>query len=84
MSATPELIEKARREGKWIRSPYQNIWFSPDELEVRQTNGEFRWGERNFELRDPQEMLEALAKTIKRAEKEYIEFKQRMSGAFTK
>lgn len=52
------LIEKAEHEGKWLRCFYQNLWFSPAELRHANDNGRFNWSPENFELRDPQDLLE--------------------------
>lgn len=58
------LIEEARRRRLWLYCRYQNLWFSPAELEAENANGKFRWGPVNFELRDP---LEYVAQAEKRA-----------------
>jgi hypothetical protein len=52
-----ELIEQARKEGKWLWCHYQDLWFSPDQLEAENAAGKFRWGPVNWKLRDPQERL---------------------------
>ena len=49
------LFARARAEGLYFHGHYQNMWFSPDELEALQAQGEFRWGAVNWELRDPAE-----------------------------
>lgn len=59
-----ELIRDAERRGLWLRSPYQNLWFSPQELRDQNAKGSFCWGPLNFELRDPQEMVRALEREI--------------------
>ncbi len=61
-----ELIYQAEREGKWLRSPYQDLWFSPRELRTAQADGRFRWGVVNWELRDPKENLKELDKEIEK------------------
>jgi hypothetical protein len=38
-STLQPLISQARKEGKWLYSLYQGIWFSPDELEAREKAG---------------------------------------------
>jgi len=48
-----ELIQEARLRGKALHSPYQDLWFTADELEKENAKGEFLWGRVNFELRDP-------------------------------
>lgn len=51
------LFEQARREGKWFWCAYQDLWFSPDDLERQQAKGSFIWGAVNWQLRDPREKL---------------------------
>jgi hypothetical protein len=53
-----ELIKQARAEGKWLWCHYQDIWFSPDQIELEQSQGRFRWGPVNWKLRDPKERLQ--------------------------
>lgn len=53
-----ELIEKAEREGKWLRCAYQNMWLSPAELRHANDDGRLNWSPESFELRDPQDLLE--------------------------
>lgn len=71
------LFEQARKEGKWFWCHYQDLWFTPDELEKHHADGKFIWGAVNWELRDPEELInearervrsarEALQKTIER------------------
>lgn len=56
-----EKIEQARKEGKWLWIRYYNLWFSPDELLKEQSEGRFRWSNGdNFEIRDPQGLLDKL------------------------
>ncbi len=61
MGPLNELIAQARREGKWLWTSYQDIWFSPDKLEAENKRGSFRWGVVNWKLRDPQERLNEAA-----------------------
>lgn len=53
-----QLIAEARRQGLWLHCAYQNLWFSPDQLEAENKNGKFRWGAVNWRLRDPMEHIE--------------------------
>jgi hypothetical protein len=57
-----ELFDRARSGGLWFRSAYQNLWFSPDELEQHNKDGRFRWSPVNWELRSPFERLGQLKK----------------------
>ena len=52
-----DLIDQARREGKWLWCHYQDLWFSPAQLEKENAEGRFRWGPVNWKLRDPIERL---------------------------
>jgi hypothetical protein len=57
MEQLNKLIAQARVEKKWLWCHYQDLWFSPDELEAKNKAGQFQWGAVNWELRDPQEKL---------------------------
>jgi hypothetical protein len=60
------LFKEARETGKWFWCPYQNLWFSPDQLEAAQSDGRFRWGAINWKLRDPRERIaEAMDRSTK-------------------
>jgi hypothetical protein len=54
------MFDKAERERLWFSSPYQQLWFSPGNLREAQSNGRFRWGSVNWELRDPRERVKEL------------------------
>ena len=73
-----ELIAQARQEGKWLHCSYQDMWFSPDELEKENSNGKFRWDSSNFQLRNPDEELLLLSAKIRTAQKNYHDFANRM------
>lgn len=47
-----ELIDRAEREGKWLRTHYQDIWFKPSELRKERAAGRFLWGAPTWTLRD--------------------------------
>jgi len=70
------LFDQARREGKWFFTSYQQIWFSPDELEAQQRSGKFRWGPENWELRHPSEYL---AESMRMLDAARIEHERRVS-----
>ena len=61
------LIAQARAEGKWLRCSYQDLWFSPDQLEADNRDGRFRWGPQNWTLHDPQELLRRADETVDKA-----------------
>lgn len=52
-----DLIEQARAERKWLWCRYQDLWFSPDQLQEQNRNGKFLWGPVNWQLRDPAERI---------------------------
>lgn len=62
------LFARARAEGLWFYSAYQDLWFSPDELAAVQAAGRFRWGAVNWQLRKPDEYLADKAAAVKQAE----------------
>lgn len=72
------MIEKARRNGMWLWSRYQDLWFSPDELESKQAAGRFCWGPANWSLRHPSERLKELESRCDRAFRECMEFRDRL------
>lgn len=59
-----ELIDEARRTRKIIRCSYQDLQWTPDELERDIAAGRFRWGVQNFRLDDP---ANAIAEAERRA-----------------
>ena len=64
------LIEQARAEGLWLWCHYQDLWFSPDELQAQNAKGKFLWGAVNWMLRDPQERVKQAAAAAQRAANE--------------
>lgn len=55
LAALRNLIQRARDERKALWCSYQDLWFSPDELEKANDEGRFCWGVVNWKLRDPNE-----------------------------
>lgn len=74
------LIAQARAEGKWLHCSYQDLWFSPDQLETANREGRFRWGAVNWTLRDPEEMVRQRADDLRCAEQDYLDAVKRVSG----
>lgn len=66
------LIDEARGNGKWLWCSYQDLWFSPDQLEAENANGKFRWGPVNWKLRDPGERLSEAKERTARALREEV------------
>ena len=73
------LMDQAKAEGLWFRSNYQDLWFSPAELQVHWDKGEFRWGACNWELRKPTERAEELAAERDAIERQRLQFIERLS-----
>lgn len=73
-----DLINDARSRGLWLRCSYQNLWFSPDELEKYNREGQFRWGIVNFTLRNPHERLDELCEDLARQHEGIETFRERM------
>jgi hypothetical protein len=44
------LFERARKENLCFHCNYQDLWFTPDELQDLQSDGQFRWGAVNWTL----------------------------------
>lgn len=66
------LFERARAEGLWFHCSYQDLWFTPDDLEAAHANGRFVWGAVNWKLVRPEaytlHMRELAAKSAHAAE----------------
>lgn len=75
-----QLIEQARTEGKYIFCYYQQLWFSPDELEQLNKQGQFRWGAVNFALRDPQERLDGMYVSVEKMKRDIQSLQSKMGG----
>lgn len=65
-----EMINQARAQSMWLWCRYQDLWFSPDELESAHRSGRFMWGAVNWTLRHPSERLEAAELRLKEAQAE--------------
>ena len=73
------LIQEAKDRKMWLHTYYQDIWFSPDELEAMNKEGRFLWGPVNWELRNPKERVEILKRGIHNAKKELDSFEKRLT-----
>ena len=60
--ALTSLIKEARLKGLWLYAYYQDLWFSPDELEQANKEGRF-WSE-SFIIRDPRELIDKLEQEV--------------------
>lgn len=62
-----DMFSEARRTGKWFWCGYQDLWFSPDDLEAEQKASKFIWSAVNWKLRAPQERLAEAQRRTERA-----------------
>lgn len=74
------LLQQARDEGKWLRSDYQGLWFSPDELEAHHKNGMFLWGPINWILCDPEIQIANLERRVEEAQDRLDSFNRRVKA----
>ncbi len=71
------LFEEARLNNLLFRSNYQDIIFSPDELEKEQTGGHFCWGAVNWELVSPFTEHKRLLEKVESAQTQADNFRQK-------
>jgi len=74
------LIEQARNEGKWLHCAYQDLWFSPNELEKENANGRFRWRPENWEVCNPCVEVAQLQKEVSNAQDALVSFEKRVAN----
>jgi len=72
------LCAQARAEKKWLFCSYQEIWFSPDELQEQNAKGKFLWGAKNWTLLDPYEKVNRLKVAAVFAQRELDEFRYKI------
>jgi hypothetical protein len=77
-------MERAKAENLWFFCHYQQLWFSPAELEEAWADGRFRWGTCNWTLRQPSERLTEMEREAEEAERARQRFVQRMGKQVTK
>jgi len=75
------LIAEARATKKWLWCNYQDMWFSPSELEKANAEGRFLWGPINWRLRDPQERVLELERAVSGAQAQLERFKKALAEA---
>ena len=74
------MFKEARALGKWFHCYYQDLWFSPDELEAENRAGRFRWGHHNWTLEDPKDLLVQAEEDLKAAQERLAELRQKIGG----
>lgn len=72
------LFERARKEGLWFWCAYQDLWFSPDELEAEHRRGSFIWGATNWRLRPTSELVDQVRREVDAATKHLAEVLRRV------
>lgn len=80
MGALKPLIAEARAKRLWLWCHYQDLWFSPAELEAQNNNGKFLWSAENWRLRDPNECLQAALQRLAAAEADVRRIRDRING----
>lgn len=73
------LKAEARANGTFLYCAYQDLWFSPDELDAHNAQGSFVWGPVNWQLRDPAERTARLEQTIQNAQDALDQWKARIA-----
>ena len=76
MTQSEEIIEslkpmfKVAREKKlWFHTAYQDLWFTPDELEQQHQKGKFVWGVNNWKLVKSDHRIKGIEVEIERLQK---------------
>lgn len=72
------LFKEAREKSLWFHCNYQDLWFSPDELEKHQSNGQFMWGAVNWQLKEPSWKIRELELKKKAIDQEINNFVNRL------
>jgi len=54
------MIQEAKERGLWLVSNYQQIWFSPRQLQVARAKGKFLWGPENWTLKPASDKIAQL------------------------
>lgn len=75
-----QLIDEARRDRKWLRLTYQDLHFTPDDLEKANANGQFRWGVENFELVAPRDVVDRSQQQINRMIEEHNKLLRKLAA----
>lgn len=72
------MMERAINQNLWFHCCYQDLWFSPSELQAAWTEGRFRWGAVNWTLRNPSERRAELAAEREAKDRELEDFESRV------
>jgi hypothetical protein len=71
---------RARQFKLWFHSGYQDLWFSPDEMQAEWDAGRFIWGPQNWTLEFPEERLARLSRAAEGAQQAVEDFKERLKA----
>ena len=64
------MFDRAEKEGLWFHASYQDLWFSPRQLQEMHAHGSFLWGSVNWELQKPSDRLANAERAVELAIKE--------------
>ena len=79
LSSLEPMFKEADEKGLWFFCQYQSMWLSPNELKEWHQKGKFIWGEPNWQLKNPIELIAELEEEIKNKQKRILEIKERIS-----
>lgn len=74
------MIELARRDRLLLFSKYQDIMFTPDELDAAHREGRFVWGPVNWYTMTVDEVVERSARDLARKQEQHDKLVERVSG----
>lgn len=72
-----DLATRAKKPGYWLFHPYQDMWFSPNEFIQIINQGKFLW--KNWEMKDPQILIDAKKQSILNTADEIVNIRLRMT-----
>lgn len=76
------LLQKARDNNCVLRSRYQGIYFTPDELEAAWKDGRFVWGPVNWDLVSCDEARRRHRLEVEEAQRNLDSFSDRVDGPY--
>lgn len=76
-----ELLDQADREGLWLFTSYQQMWFSHADLRAQNDAGRFLWGPANWQLRDPAELIAQKEQALEVVQRDLDETRIRVQRA---
>ena len=73
------LISEARETGLWLHCGYQDMWFTPDELEAANADDRFLWGPVNWQMRNPSVRTKQLIASVDAARSRLDQHMEKLS-----